>query len=116
MLMKIVISHVYSSRNNGDAAILSAQIHELKDVFRDPELCIFTVEKIEEGYTFDGVPACNALMYGAVSPGIGKARKLLIAIAMVTYTAIWVGIFRLCDIVLPLPHNWKEPIRLLVEA
>jgi len=116
MLMKIVISHVYSSRNNGDAAILSAQIHELKDVFRNPELCIFTVEKIEDGYTFDGVPACNALMYRAVSPGIGKAKKLLIAIAMVTYTAIWVSIFRLCGIALPLPRNWKEPIQLLVGA
>ena len=114
--MKIVISHVYSSHNNGDAAILSAQINELKDVFHNPELCIFTMEKIEEGYTFDGVPACNSLMYGAVSPGKGKAKKLFMAVAMVTYTAIWVSIFRLCDIALPLPHNWKEPIQLLVEA
>ena len=114
--MKIVISHVYSSHNNGDAAILSAQIDGLKEVFQKPELFIFTIDKIEEGYTFDGVPVCNALMYGMVSPGKGKVKKLLMTVAMVVYTAIWASVFRLARISLPLPRSWKNPIHLLVEA
>ena len=114
--MKILISHVYSSNNNGDAAILSAQIGELRRTFQNPQLHILTMDTIEAGYTFDEVPVCNALMYGAVSPANGKLKKLFLAFAMMTYTAAWAGVLRVGHITLPLPRRWKEPMRLLARA
>src|ERR1022692_2144326 len=90
--VKIVISHVYSSHNNGDAAILSAQISELQRTFGNPQLNILTVDTVEAGYAFDGIPVCNALMYGMVSPANGKLKKLFLAFAMTAYTAVWAGV------------------------
>lgn len=114
--MKIVISHVYSSHNNGDAAILSAQISELQRTFGNPQLNILTVDTVEAGYAFDGIPVCNALMYGMVSPANGKLKKLFLAFAMTAYTAVWAGVMRLGHVALPLPRGWREPMRLLAEA
>lgn len=65
--MKIVISHVYSSHNNGDAAILSAQLDQLRQKFPQAQLRILTVDKIEAGYEFDGTPVSNALMFGGIA-------------------------------------------------
>ena len=114
--MKIVISHVYSSHNNGDAAILSVQIAELKRTFRNPQLNIFTLDTIKTNYTFDGVPVCNALMRGAVAPGIGRLRKLLLAITTVLYTALYATVRRAWHVQLPLPRSWREPMQLLADA
>jgi colanic acid/amylovoran biosynthesis protein len=114
--MRIVISHVYSSHNNGDAAILSSQIDGLKTSFDDPEIYVFTIDKIEEGYTFEGVPVCNSLMYSSVSPENGRFRKLVLAIVMVVCTTIWAGFFRAFNVMMPLPPSLNRPLRLLVEA
>lgn len=114
--MKVVISHVYSSHNNGDAAILSVQISELRRVFRDPQLNIFTLDTIETGYTFDGVSVCNALMHGTVSPAKGRMRKLLLAFATMVYTAVYASVRRAWHVRLPLPRSWREPIQLLADA
>lgn len=115
--MRIVISHVYSSHNNGDAAILSAQIDGLKEAFVNPELHIFTIDKVKRDSTFEGVPVCNALMYGSVSSENGRLKKLVLALVMMVYTAGWAYISRTCGIMMSLlPRGWREPIRLLVDA
>jgi len=103
--MKIVISHVYSSHNNGDAAILSAQIGGLKEVFVNPDLHIFTIDKVRSDFTFEGVPVCNALMYGSVSSENGKLKKLVLAIVMMVYTASWAYLSRTGSILMPLPRG-----------
>jgi len=114
--MNILISHVYSSYNNGDAAILSAQISELKRVFKHPHLDILTVDTVATGYTFDGVSVCNSLMYGAVSPRNSRLRKLLFSGGMMVYTTLWAVTFRTIHRALPLPRSWRRPLQLLVEA
>jgi colanic acid/amylovoran biosynthesis protein len=116
VFMKIVMSHVYSSHNNGDAAILSAQLDELKRTFQGVEFRILSVDVIEPGLKFDGVPVSNALMYGSVSPSNGKLKKLWLAFAMIIYTTAWAAVFRASRVTLPLPRSWREPMRILAEA
>ena len=112
----ILISHVYSSNNNGDAAILSAQIAEMRRVFPDATLHISTIDRVPEGYTFDDTPVVESLMYGAVMPGRNKLVKLLYAGTMIAYTLLWATCKRFLRLSLPLPSMWRRPIRLLSDA
>jgi colanic acid/amylovoran biosynthesis protein len=112
----ILISHVYSSDNKGDAAILSAQISELKRVFPGSTISLSTIDKVSEGYTFDGEPVISALMYGAVMPGRGKFRKLIFALSMMSYTGLWALLKRRLHICLPLPKSWQHPLSVLSQA
>lgn len=114
--LSIVISHAYSSYNNGDAAILSAQISELRRVFHAPQLRILSIDQIAKGYHFDHVPVRNALMFGAVKPGRSKLMKLCYSFGMVGYTAVWAGVYHFSRRRLPLPASWREPLDLLVNA
>lgn len=114
--MNILLTHVYSRHNNGDAAIVSAQISELKRTFRQPKLHILTIESIHTGDTFDDVALDNALMYGAVAPNRNRFKKLLTAAAMMGYTNLWAYTFRLSRRQLPLPAAWQKPMQLLVDA
>lgn len=114
--MKIVISHVYSRHNSGDAAILSAQIAILRRTFLEAQITILSVEPIAPGTTFDGIPVCNALMYDAVSPAHRRPKKLALALAMMAYTAVWAGARRLTHLEMPLPTSWRQPVRALADA
>ena len=113
---RILISHVYSSNNNGDAAILSAQIAELGRVFPGANIRISTIDQVPADYSFDGAAATQALMYGAVAPGRSKAAKLFFTAAMVPYTMLWAAARRALHADLPLPGTWRAPLRLLAEA
>lgn len=114
--MNIVISHVYSSNNNGDAAILSAQIAELKRTFPKAHFDILTVDTVDPNYTFDSVPVCNAPMACTVSPAYNRGQKLLLAFAMMGCTWIWALAYRLTRWSLPLPAMWRRPMQLLAAA
>ncbi len=115
--MNILLSHAYSTYNNGDAAIVSAQIAELKRTFKTPHLDILTIDAIRPGTKLDGVTMHNALMFGAVTPGHNnRIRKLLFAAGMMSYTLLWAIIFRNTSRRLFLPKKWHEPMELLVNA
>jgi colanic acid/amylovoran biosynthesis protein len=114
--VNILISHVYSSDNNGDAAILSAQIAELRRVFPGSGIHISTIDNVPEGSEYDGAGVVQALMYGAVSPSRSKALKLLFTSVMVPYTMVWACVRRALRVSLPLPGSWRQPMRLLETA
>jgi colanic acid/amylovoran biosynthesis protein len=114
--MKIAISHVYSSNNNGDAAILSAQISELDRVFDHPKMTVMTVDVIAAGYEFDGVPVINALMYESVSPANGLFKKLWLAFAMMSFTTLWAMVRRWLGLTLPIPRTWRPALEVLAES
>jgi colanic acid/amylovoran biosynthesis protein len=114
--MKIVISHVYSSYNNGDAAILSAQLDQLRHKFPQAQFQILSVDNIEAGYKFDGTPVSNALMFEAVSSANSRPKKLVLAVTMMICTAIWAMLFRSVHIRLPLPAPWRAPLRIMSES
>jgi colanic acid/amylovoran biosynthesis protein len=112
----ILISHVYTSSNNGDAAILSAQISELKRVFPDAHMTISRIDMVPEGYTYDALPVVEALMYGAVTPGKSRLRKLLYVFGMIPYTLAWAFFRRSLHLELPLPKAWHPAISALETA
>jgi colanic acid/amylovoran biosynthesis protein len=114
--MNILLSHVYSSSNNGDAAILSAQISELHRVFPGADIRISTIDRVAENYTFDDTPVIEAVMYGAVMPGRSKLRKLLFSLGMVSYTFLWAAVRRYSRVSLPLPKTWRRPLHFLAVA
>jgi colanic acid/amylovoran biosynthesis protein len=114
--MKIVISHVYSSYNNGDAAILSAQLDQLRHKFPQAQFQILSVDNIEAGYKFDGIPVSNALMFEVVSSANSRPKKLVLAVTMMICTAIWAMLFRSVHIRLPLPAPWRAPLRIMSES
>jgi colanic acid/amylovoran biosynthesis protein len=112
----ILISHVYSSDNKGDAAILSAQISELQRVFPGSAIYLSTIDQVPDGYTFDGQQVVSALMYGAVKPGRGKLPKLLFAAGMMSYTSLWALLKRSVHISLPVPNSWRQTLTMLDDA
>lgn len=114
--MNILISHVYSSNNNGDAAILSAQISELRRAFPGTAIHISTIDRVPEHYSYDGADVVQALMYGSVAPGRHKLPKLMYAAAMIPVTTFWAVSKRWLRISLPLPGVWDIPMRTLAES
>lgn len=114
--MNILISHVYSSNNNGDAAILSAQIAELRRVFPGSDIRISIIDHVPEGHTYDDAPVTQALMFGAVTPGRSKFHKLLYSAVMIPSTILWASVRRTTRVSLPLPNAWQRPIQMLDAA
>jgi colanic acid/amylovoran biosynthesis protein len=114
--VKILISHVYSKYNNGDAAILSAQISLMRKTFNGPEIRIHSIEPNAYGSTFDGVLVEKSLSYGSIASATGRLIKVAVASGMVIYTTLWACAYRLAKIKLPLPAAWRVPIRALLSA
>jgi colanic acid/amylovoran biosynthesis protein len=106
----ILITHVYSADNKGDAALLSVLISELKSVFPNSALRIHTLDDIDPGELYDGVPVSNSLMHCVLSGHRNRLAKLFDALVMVTWTRVWASLFALSGITLPLPARWRRVI------
>lgn len=99
----IVISHVYSSDNKGDAALTSVLIQELRRVFPGVEITILRLElNTSDGY-FEGVPEKPSFMYYALNKYQNPLFKLIYTLAMVSMTLLWALCYRLtgCSLYLP---------------
>jgi colanic acid/amylovoran biosynthesis protein len=92
--MKIVISHVYSNHNKGDAALLSVLISDIKKAFSNPEITILSLDKIQEGEKFDGEKVLNSFMYFARDWGNGTVSKAFFALVVLLYTFAWAVLYR----------------------
>lgn len=115
--MKILLTPTYSVYNNGDAAIVSAQIAELRRVFPGADITILTIDVAAPGETFDACPVYSALMFCAVNPAhANRLRKLVAATAMLVYATIWAVVFRLTRRYLPLPPSWRPALERLAQA
>ncbi|HSW65813.1 MAG TPA: polysaccharide pyruvyl transferase family protein [Bacillota bacterium] len=64
--MNILITHFYSRRNNGDAAILYSQLREMRKRSPNAQLTIATMDDLSEYPTFEGVPQVPALFSTAL--------------------------------------------------
>ncbi|HXH27213.1 MAG TPA: hypothetical protein VNG90_04920, partial [Candidatus Acidoferrum sp.] len=60
---RILISHVYSSDNKGDAALTSVLITQLKKAFPGAALTILKLDAIKGNGRFEGVPEVPSFMY-----------------------------------------------------
>ena len=96
--MKILISHVYSNHNKGDAALLSVLIGDIKRVFANSEITVLTLDKIYENEKFEGVPVINSFMYFARDLGSSSFTRALSGLFVLSYTFIWALFYRLFGI------------------
>lgn len=110
--MKLLISHAYAIDNKGDAAILAAQVQELRRVLPDASLDIMTLDHLSEGQRFEGVPLTNALMFHVYYSGLPPVLKFLHVLVMITLTLAWAALQRL-GVTIPMPRAWQRPLALL---
>lgn len=106
----ILISHVYSADNKGDAALLSVLIEELRTVFPNAELRVHTLDDVRPGEQFEGVPVGNSLMHHVLRGQRSRLVKLCLALVMMSWTRLWAMAHTWLHIRLPLPRAWRQPM------
>jgi colanic acid/amylovoran biosynthesis protein len=112
---RILISHVYSSGNNGDAALLAVEIAELRRVFDRPALRVATVDPVPPGTEFRGVPVEPSLMYLALNTVGFRPAKLLYSAWVIGVTMLAAVVWRLTG-VLPLAGRLNRATRAILDA
>lgn len=112
---RVLISHVYSSGNNGDAALLTVEIAELRRVLDRPDLQVATVDPVPPGTRFRGVPVEPSLMYLALNTVRFRPAKLLYSAWVIGLTTLAAVVWRLTGL-LPLPRRLNRATRAILEA
>ena len=85
----IVISHVYSSDNKGDAALTSVLISDLKRKFPRAKITILKLESISKEGGFEGAVERPSFMYFVANRHKNPLRKLAYALYMMSTTLLW---------------------------
>jgi colanic acid/amylovoran biosynthesis protein len=111
--MRIVVTHVYSRNNKGDSAILSCQLRELRRVFPGATLEVFTLERVGDGETFEGLPLQRSLMSTVVGGGAPRPLRPLLGALMVGSTLAWAAVQRATGLAAPLPAGWRAAVEAL---
>lgn len=114
--MKIIVTHVFSDENKGDAALLSVLLSDMKKMFNNPDMTILSMDKIEAGELFEEVPVKNSFMFYSLNYFNNRLLKLVHSIFIITYTLLWASVYRLVKIKLWLPKHLKEVTELYSEA
>src|SRR5512133_3063426 len=104
----IVISHVYSSDNKGDAALTSVLIQDIKRQFPTASMTILTLDAAGDSRQFEGVPEQPAFMYYALNKSRNQFIKLGYTLYMLSATLIWAAWFRHTKRKLYLPRELRE--------
>jgi len=89
---KVIISHVYSSDNKGDAALTSVLIKDIERTFPSADITILKLDEVQGSGTFEGVPEQQGFMSFAVNKFQHPLLKLLYAAYMVLATLTWAGL------------------------
>ncbi len=113
--MRVLLSHVYSKDNKGDAALLAVLIADVRRAFDDPEIVAVTFDAIAPGETFAGVPLTESFLYYALSASRLRPLKMLAGVFVVTATLAWAVASRL-RLRLPLPAELESLCRLYRDA
>jgi colanic acid/amylovoran biosynthesis protein len=105
--MKIIVSHVYSKENKGDAALLSVLLKDLKRAFHNPDITILTLDKAEKDETFEGVPFENSFMYYARDRYKNPLVQPFYAAFVAISTLSWAYLYGKTGKDLPLPKHLR---------
>jgi colanic acid/amylovoran biosynthesis protein len=114
--MKILISHVYSNGNKGDAALLSVLVSDIRRGFDGAQMTILSLDEITSNEKFEGVSVKNSFMYYARDTYENKFIKVLYAFYVGTATLLWAAFYRLTKLSLPLPRDLKNLVDLYLDA
>ena len=112
----IIISHVYSSDNKGDAALTSVLIADLRRKFPGAALTILTLVASEGERDFEGVPERPSFMSYALNRPGNSLGKLVYAVYMMSATLAWAGCLRYSGRRLYLPAHLRRVAELYQQA
>jgi len=105
---RIIISHVYSSDNKGDAALTSVLIRDLRRKFKNATITILKLDAVAPGGHFEHVPEQPSFMAHALNRYHNPVAKLAYMIFMVSATLLWATWYRLAEAQLYLPKHLRE--------
>ncbi len=106
--MNIVISHVYSNNNKGDAALLSVLLTDIKKTFKNPRITILTLDKVKKGELFEGVPIELSFMHHVSDRYKYSLAQMLYGFVTAVITIVWAVVYRLTKKNIPLPRHLKK--------
>ena len=101
----IIISHVYSEHNKGDAALLSVLIGDVRKEFNNPIITVLTLDSVSSNKEFDGTKVKNSFMFYAMNRFDNNFLTLLYAVYVITITMLWAFVRRLTGLSLPIGHK-----------
>lgn len=112
----IIISHVYSSDNKGDAALTSVLIDDIKRKFPDAAITILRLESVKDNEYFEGVPEKPSFMYYALNKYRNPLGKLIYATYMMAATLARAAWLRATGYHLYLPRHLREIAQIYEQA
>lgn len=112
----IIISHVYSSDNKGDAALTSVLIDDLKRKFKGATITILKLEPAQNDGLFEGVPEKPGFMYYVANKYHNPLLKLAYALYMMSATLLWAVWYRHTGHHLLLPSHLRDVVLLYEQA
>lgn len=112
----IIISHVYSSDNKGDAALTSVLIHDLRRQWPKAKVTILRLESVGATSRFEGVPERPAFMHFALNKYRSPLAKLTYTLYMIPATLLWAAWHHRTHRELWLPQHLRATARLYAQA
>jgi colanic acid/amylovoran biosynthesis protein len=112
----IIISHVYSRENKGDAALTSVLIQDLRRKFKGANLTILQLESIKHNGRFEGVAEKPSFMYYVANRYRNPLLKLTYALYMMSATLFWAAVRRYLGWNIYLPPHLRETAQLYEQA
>lgn len=112
----IIISHVYSSDNKGDAALTSVLIRDLRQQFPRAHIHIATLDFVQTGQTFESVALHPSFMFWALNKYAHPMAKLVYTLGMIITTLLWAIWYRATRREYWLPPELRQVATLYAQA
>lgn len=114
--MNILVTHVFSIDNKGDAALLSVLISDLKRVFPNANIAILSMDNIKEDEVFDECRVYNSFSHHIFYQFRNKGAKLIYASFVIGATIIWSVVSRYAKYDIWLPTYLRRIVRMYRDA
>lgn len=113
---EILITHVYSSDNKGDAALTSVLLSDLKRVFPHAHQRILKLDHVHGSGKFEAVSEYPSFMHYALNKNKQPIAKLAYVLYMVPATLVWALVARWFGVRLWLPKELREVAHMYAAA
>jgi colanic acid/amylovoran biosynthesis protein len=113
---KVLVTHVYSPENKGDAALLSVLLKDISTVFRAADVLIAITFEIKKNDKFEGYPLYESFMHLAMSRFHSKPLILLYSFFVMFTTTLWAVIYKYTGFAFPLPEKQQTLMQKFVTA
>ena len=88
--MKILITHFFSKKNKGDAAINTVLVHELKKKYPKAHIVLSSTDAFAPGERFEGVLFVSSILYEALYVSVHPVTRILRTLYVLVASLLWV--------------------------